>query len=560
MSHACLGIVALGRCSGASSVYFDLGEAVAALGFILTVQQLLRPIYRFRLRARYLSLTRIYSAVFAGLGLVVLAAILPSLPPAPNLPLDYPIFWEIAATIAFAIAYGAVVLAVVKPVRVKLKSIERFATASAWLLSSADERDQVDYLADLTESLPTLVRASSFGEHMFGPPTAFFDFTHRKEIVQASYAWSLLRILADPIFCGTLVSKAPWLTARMVRDLSEKHLHSRGAEQFIREIARQAILREDGMMEREVGYHGFGAAPLLSDSLFASYFIVRQYDPLDSFQFTGADGVTAGIVRRFNSAAKKALKTVIEAGDVWQCQVAFSIKEYSESLFMRAQEVRDRKDTSLAFEMHQTVNVALEMADKLQAKLTPEQLDGFYVNDPTQYRGDVLEMLAEMVYDALAFISNFFLGVDDPFWTTCIGTFQKAFPSHGQYPDGMTPFQQRLAMKLIDKLHENMDGYFPTLCRVMLACIGPYERNSEPANRTAWKILREAMYRELMRFPDLPNGAPGKIPDYLPPNISYDPIETTLTHTFTGGGTRVTKLSDLNIGPVSLATADVRRH
>ncbi len=284
-THTCLGITLLGQCARVTDVYFDLGESVAALGFILTVQQLLRPIYRFRLRARYLSLPRIYSLVFFGVALVMIAAILPSLPPAPNNPLDYPIIWEIAATVLFAIAYGAVVLAVIKPVSLHPHSTERFVTASAWLLSSADERDQLDYLQDLIRSLPTLIKVASFGENLHEKP-AHFDEIFRIELGRASYAWSFLRIIADPIFCATLVKQGPWLVASILKELEEKRLHTRGAEQFVRELARQAILRDDSMMEREVGYHGFGTAPFLSDSLFSQPFILRAYDPLDAFRFS----------------------------------------------------------------------------------------------------------------------------------------------------------------------------------------------------------------------------------------------------------------------------------
>ena len=35
----------------------------------------------------------------------------------------------------------------------------------------------------------------------------------------------------------------------MLKDLSAKRLHSRAAEQFVREIAHQAIIRDDSMMK-----------------------------------------------------------------------------------------------------------------------------------------------------------------------------------------------------------------------------------------------------------------------------------------------------------------------
>jgi hypothetical protein len=61
--YACLGFEALGLCdydpAKPFTVYFAPGAAVGALAFTLAVQQLLKPVHRFRLSARYLTLPRI---------------------------------------------------------------------------------------------------------------------------------------------------------------------------------------------------------------------------------------------------------------------------------------------------------------------------------------------------------------------------------------------------------------------------------------------------------------------------------------------------------------------
>jgi len=120
LMHTCLGIELLGLCSydpgKPFSVYFSLGEAVSALAFTLAVQQLLKPIYQFRLEARYLSLSRLYLCVFFGLGAVFIAALLPNLGFAHTGPWGYPITWEFLGAILFGLAYGSVAWAIVAPV------------------------------------------------------------------------------------------------------------------------------------------------------------------------------------------------------------------------------------------------------------------------------------------------------------------------------------------------------------------------------------------------------------------------------------------------------------
>lgn len=92
------------------------------------------------------------------------------------------------------------------------------------------------------------------------------------------------------------------------------------------------------------------------------------------------------------------------------------------------------------------------------------------------------------------------------------------------------------------KLDENMNGFYPAICRVLLACIGPYGQSGGQPNRTAFNILKDAIYHELQRFPGLAATAPEKVGDYLPDNVTYDPSTSHLTHTYRGGAQVVTNL------------------
>ena len=315
------------------------------------------------------------------------------------------------------------------------------------------------------------------------------------------------------------------------------------------------------MMAREVGYHGFGTAPLLSDSLFSEWFIIARYNPLESFFTTSSDTVTPSIVKRFNSAAERCYNTLIETRSTDRSLAAFSIQRFYRTVFMRAWEIQkaDESDYHLLLEMQYGVELAIKMADKLLATATSAEYLGLYVDDPKQYRYDVLETLVEIVYEALEAISNRFKGVDDAFWMTAIEAFQKSFPSIGHQPDGMTPFQQRLSLKIIDKLGQNMRGTYPAICRVLLACVGPYEDKAAQSNHTAFNILKNEMYRELKRLPDLASSTADKIGDFLPNNVAYDAATTVLTHTYGGGEKAATTLSALNLQTVSLVAGSIRR-
>jgi hypothetical protein len=561
---ACFGISWLGLCqynpASPTSIYFSLGEAVGALAFTLAVQQLLRPIYRFRLAVRGLKLSRLYMLVFAGVAAALIAALLPSLPVLHGSPAGYPVVWEIVAALFFAAAYGAVGIAMVRPVRVRPSGIPQFARGIATLLSAANETDHVDLSQDVFESLPILIRAASFLEHR-RETSAFFDFAYRNEITQSSYAISLLHIIADHHFCETLVRRTPWNLADAIKQIGAERLYASSAQQFIREVAHQAIIRDDSIMARETGYQGFGTAPLLSEALFSEWFIVVRYNPLESFFGSLGHNVTAKLLERFNGAAERCYLTLIQNSHIDHAQVAFSIQSFYRSVFSRAAEHQGdaREDVGLILEMTQVTTLARKLALKLLASVEARDYDALFVNAASQHRSDVLETLVEIVYEALAGVANRFKGVDDPFWMMSMDVMHEVFNSIGVEPDGLTPFQQRLALKLNHRLNQNIKGFYPAVCRVLLSTVGPYRHETEQPNRTAFNILKDMLYIQLKRFHQLAATKPEKISHYLPPNVSYQRRKNSLTHTFRGGGTRTTDLSTLVVPAFALTSRRIRR-
>ncbi len=106
---------------------------------------------------------------------------------------------------------------------------------------------------------------------------------------------------------------------------------------------------EGSMMAREVGYHGFSTAPLLSDSLFSDWFILEQYNPFNPFFVVGSEVVTQQMLRRFNSAAERCYITLIDSGTIHHSQAAFAIQGFYNTAFMRAMKSSGRTNTISIF-------------------------------------------------------------------------------------------------------------------------------------------------------------------------------------------------------------------
>lgn len=559
----CTGIAWLGLCNydpaSPSPNYFTLGNAVTALAFTLTVQNFLKPIYIFRLAIRHVTIWRLYALVFTGALCCVIAALVPRVPLFHGLLIGYAIVWEFIATILFMLAYGAVALAASSPIKIKPKRVPQFARSAAQLISEASETDHLEFLKDLKRSLPTLIHLAAFVEED-RETTAFYDFIHREKIEQGSYAHSLLLIIADQSFCRTLVNKAPWIVSDMLRRISEEGVYAQAAESFIHGLSLQAILSDDGIVDREMSYHGFGAAPLLSESLFSDPFIINRYAPLSFYLSSGK--ITPRILARFNAAALRTFETLIAERKIQHSYAAHRIKNFYKSAFLGLYKIQTNPAYDFPHVMVPTESVAnaIKLAVKLMASLSDRSYDQLFLKDLTnERRHDLLEVLVEIVFDSLNAISNEFNGPGDPFWNMARSTLSDVFPQFDEQPDGMTPFQQRLAIKIVGGLNKNMRGWYPAISRIVLSTVGPYKENGRQQNRTAANILKDASYIELQRLPELAEQKPEKLGDYFPSHISYDPESNVLTHTYASGSQAITDLSQLQLDPVSLIDPIIRR-
>jgi hypothetical protein len=473
----CLGIEFLGRCSYRPSqpyaVYFSLGEIVGALAFTLALQQLLKPIYIFRLNARRTPISLLYLLVLAGTTSVIFAALVPNFPALHSDIWGYAIVWELIGALLFALAYGAVILAATRPVTAKPARIIAFCRSSVQTLSFATEADCVDYARDLERSLPAIIKAAKIVDRRHEQPTAFYTFIHRHQIERGAYAANLLAVLADPMICKSLVSRSPWLAASMIKKIDDESLFSDHATHFVRELAHQAVTGESSMMAREIRYRGFGSAPALSERLFSSAFIVDRYNPFD-WLFSDRADPSLEVLKRYNSAARRAIKALIAQRKIQHVYAMYQIANFYEWLFMSAYKIQDSQAPNNSFisEMTRAVELAIEMANHLLANVDAPTYESLFVDQLNDRPSDMLDALVEITMEAWLGIANRFKGFDDHFWLLAIQSFDKAFPMHRDQPDGVTPFQQRLMIRVLDKLRDNIKGFYPSISRVLLACVG----------------------------------------------------------------------------------------
>lgn len=584
---SCLGMSFLGSCAynpaRPAIVYFNIGDAVAALGFTFAVQQFLRPIYKFRISAYRLKIQYLYVLLFMGFTCTVIGAILPNVEIGRSNPLSYPIVWEIIGGLIIGAAYAATTFISLRPARVYRFNLRAFISAGATLLSAADDDTRADFALDLLRSphnIRTLMKmayawqqADHVASHIKmeelakqgirsftgrAPVSAFYLFAHRRELDAASAAGTFLRIISDPDFCSVLVRKSPWVTAEFLRgladDLAHHHEYSvQQASSFIQEIARQAILNEESLMAKEMSYDGFGVVPLLSRSLFGNFYILHHYEPLAKFSFESLPDMATGYINRLNGATKLMLQTAVKGRDYW-AHYLYSIKTTYERINLHESIRRDDGATDgslggIRSGIQDLYKILLDDFDNLDERIYHSL---FARDKKNRGASSAVEIVSEIIEDTLEAMSRGFAGADDSNWIYAHTILSDLFPHIGSIPIGVNPLQQQVALLLLQKLGDNMSGFYPPICRVLLPVIGPYDGSPLPfVSGTAYALLRDAVYRELQqRLPELHKKHPEKIADYFPTSTTYDPAANAIEHTYRSGTKEVTALSALNIQPV----------
>jgi hypothetical protein len=566
------------------SAYFSVGNAISALGFALAIQQLLKPIYQFRLRAYGIQYSYLVIGIFFGFVAVIVAAILPNLPISRLYFFSYPVVWELIGGLTIACVYGFAAFVVLSPARLTRRNAISFCRAAANLLAQATNEDRIKFAADLTHNIVPLFKIASAWEaaerhavHLeferlreIGEPqvvrgrakvSAFYLFTHQASLERASYACTLFRLLSDTKFCAALVSECPWDAAALISKIAENKLHIEDAEAFIQQIAHQAIADNESIVAREVSYRGFHSAPLLLKSLFGDPFILRCFRPLNSLQFERATANSYGFIERFSGAAELTLKTTVKHLGHWDTahlyDLQFAYEKVSRYIGWSQEEDSGAGFTEVVWSdgITELYKIASKHIEAMNLADRRSLFDAGQKNPNSNF----VAIVAEIVFDSLESISHAFGGDTNRFWSHAIGIMTDVFPFHDSEPVGMDPLQQQIATRLIKKLKENMEGWYPPISKVLLATIGPYNDGIQIKDRSAYVILKDAVYAELQKLPALYKSEPTKFANFLPAQVKYEFESNSLTHHYSDGASIATKLSELKLPDVDLYNASTWR-
>src|SRR6185436_13863209 len=285
------------------TVYFSIGDAVAALGIFLIIPQFLKPIFLFRLRVIGIGLRTLYGMAALGFLCVLTAALVPLLPEWVPAPLRATLLWEVAGGMSFALCYTALGWVYIFPARAGTRSIKQYVRAGSNLLASASEEDRVEFAADIVANIKRLIRVA---DQPAGAQSKSWFVTHRGqgEGEISAYSESFLRLLADPVFCKTLVIRLPWDASRLLTAFSEAQPKAQVGRVFVHQIIREWLLSAETAGVGDIDWRTFSDAPELADAAFGDTYLNRHYLPWESFSAQDVTKIETGLMERIERAAK----------------------------------------------------------------------------------------------------------------------------------------------------------------------------------------------------------------------------------------------------------------
>ena len=536
------------------TVYFSIGDAVAGLGIFLIIPQFLKPVYFFRLRVIGIGLRTLYAAAGLGFICIVIAALVPLLPAfVPSL-IRTPLVWELAGATLYAMCYTALGWVYIFPARVSVRSITQYVRAGSNLLASASEEDRVEFAADILANIKKLIRIA---DQPPGTKSRAWFVTRRAkgEGEPSAYSESFLRLLADPVFCRTLVIRLPWDAARLLKAFSEERPKAQVGRVFVHQIIREWLLSAEMAGVSDIDWRTFSDAPEIADAAFGDTYLNRHYLPWESFSASDFAKIDTGLMERIEHAAKLTIEDHVRDRFSYQSYNTARLQENFEILSRQIFLLKKAEPdiAPCANILGRSIKAIVEATRKYCRSAEGADGKALFASGDTVAGFSALDSIAELVISVLENTAHEFSGFEDKFWPMAREIWDATLPRFGAQQEGMDALQQRVTLKLIEKTRENMEGWYSPLPRLALAIIGPYAPKGETPERTAFKICRDMFYRELKAYPAFHDKDPERAKTFLPNNVRYEPATSELIHRYSFGQEDRTNLNALDIPPEALA-------
>ena len=301
--------------------------------------------------------------------------------------------------------------------------------------------------------------------------------------------------------------------------MANKTLFSFQAKEFIQELGRQAIISPNTMMQREMSYKGFGAAPVLTHSLFQNKFVVMNFNPVFGLEYRDYESFDENKTKRAQKALTDSFMIFGKDETIFYAQNWINVEDYYRNL---SGSIRKRQrlnsDSNLeVYYLETGLGDQIKIVAESLKRLDKIRFEDLYIEPLSKRSYDFLDCFAEAIFQVFLSVANDFEGGSDKSWSLVLSILNNVFERSESQPAGMNPLQQRLALKILAKVADNMNGFYPAITRVLILFC--WEDSATLAGSGAWSLLLMAFRFQLKKFPRIDKSIRR---NYLPHNVTYN--------------------------------------
>lgn len=501
-------------------VYFDLGEAVAAIAILLAIISLMRPRYEFRWALGIFRVTTARALFLFGISAVVIAAVLPYVHH-PFLGIfSKTLTWEILATVALCVgAFGLLYQGntAVKFSRWNYK--EFYKVCHDWIVRANEDhlRALADEVGLSARNIVCYCRRESGRK-----PKKFPSVT--------SCAVSLFYLLSDKRFCAMCVTSCPGAGFRFIDEIQKQKLYNSAGFSFVKELVSQAFENYDSILYREERFSGLGHWGLFRDMVFGNYeFVSSEFRPLQAWDHRHRDHLTERSLDVYCDVLLIALEGYFKSGEFCErpsaMHVGFDVLAQCTGSFIcdLAKMPKDSYSSEIFFGIYRIIEAFSRIFDLLQkneARLPPSVTP--LTRDDLDQDNSVYSSLAETIFEFIKKLS--FDKKHDDFIRQCAkDLWCKLYPvSQQQETRSVVELQKRFEILFLQKINENLEkehSCYPMIVRLAVSILGIHQTEGKTTGETR---VRKAVISLLKS--KLPGAATfeRRIDDVLPDGYEYD--------------------------------------
>ncbi|MBF0314307.1 MAG: hypothetical protein HQK50_07200 [Oligoflexia bacterium] len=280
MSEYCLGLEFLGNCKylpdQPSWRIISIGDTITTIALLMTFTQLLSLTKKETI---YHALKNSYLFWIGAVLLIIISSILPILPGEAIPILGYPIAWEFCAAILLIGVITYVIIKYRSPLKFSPRTAKSTIGSVTRIIARGDSKDHAELAEHLTPAVPDIIdwlqKHSNFKEYL-----AKEEGIEYKIEETTSDAIHLIRVLADPFFCSSLVQREPGFIIRLFHDIAGSNLSGEVTRPFVWEIVKQALANKSSILFRERSYSGLGLRKEFLNSTFSNCEFTEKTYPL----------------------------------------------------------------------------------------------------------------------------------------------------------------------------------------------------------------------------------------------------------------------------------------